>query len=85
MIARPDATGGGPERLSIVPARAHDGGRSVQQPMDFPFVIHFQTAQALSLTIPQHVLLQATEVIQEGLFGSLASRRRPRVGAHRSC
>jgi putative ABC transport system substrate-binding protein len=36
----------------------------VEQPMSFDFVIHLKTAQALGLTIPQHVLLQATEVIQ---------------------
>jgi putative tryptophan/tyrosine transport system substrate-binding protein len=36
----------------------------VEQPMLFDFVINLRTAQALGLTIPQHVLLQATEVIQ---------------------
>jgi putative ABC transport system substrate-binding protein len=36
----------------------------VEQPMTFDFVVNLQTAQALGLTIPQHVLLQATEVIQ---------------------
>jgi putative tryptophan/tyrosine transport system substrate-binding protein len=36
----------------------------VEQPMRFDFVINLQTAQALGLTIPHHVLLQATEVIQ---------------------
>jgi putative ABC transport system substrate-binding protein len=36
----------------------------VEQPREFEFVINRQTAQALGLTIPQHVLLQATEVIQ---------------------
>src|SRR3954453_13432968 len=36
----------------------------VEQPREFEFVINLQTAQALGLTIPQHVLLQATEVIQ---------------------
>jgi putative ABC transport system substrate-binding protein len=35
----------------------------VEQPMLFDFVINLRTAQALGLTIPQHVLLQATEVI----------------------
>jgi putative ABC transport system substrate-binding protein len=36
----------------------------VEQPIRFDFVINLQTAQALGLTIPPHVLLQATEVIQ---------------------
>jgi putative tryptophan/tyrosine transport system substrate-binding protein len=36
----------------------------VEQPMRFDFVINLRTAQALGLTIPHHVLLQATEVIQ---------------------
>jgi putative ABC transport system substrate-binding protein len=36
----------------------------VEQPMLFDFIINLKTAQALGLTIPQHVLLQATEVIQ---------------------
>ena len=36
----------------------------VEQPMRFDFVINLKTAEALGLTIPHHVLLQATEVIQ---------------------
>jgi putative tryptophan/tyrosine transport system substrate-binding protein len=36
----------------------------VEQEMGFDFVINLRTAQALGLTIPPHVLLQATEVIQ---------------------
>jgi putative tryptophan/tyrosine transport system substrate-binding protein len=36
----------------------------VEQPREFDFVINLKTAHALGLTIPQHVLLQATEVIQ---------------------
>jgi hypothetical protein len=36
----------------------------IAQPMRFDFVINLEAAQALGLTIPHHVLLQATEVIQ---------------------
>jgi putative ABC transport system substrate-binding protein len=36
----------------------------VEQPTTFDFVINLRTAQTLNLTIPPHVLLQATEVIQ---------------------
>jgi putative tryptophan/tyrosine transport system substrate-binding protein len=36
----------------------------VEQPREFDFIINLKTAQALGLTIPPHVLLQATEVIQ---------------------
>lgn len=36
----------------------------IEQPREFEFVINLEIAQALGLTIPQHVLLQATEVIQ---------------------
>jgi putative tryptophan/tyrosine transport system substrate-binding protein len=36
----------------------------VEQPREFDLTINLKTAQALGLTIPQHVLLQATEVIQ---------------------
>jgi putative ABC transport system substrate-binding protein len=36
----------------------------VEQPMRFKFIINLRTAQVLGLTIPPHVLLQATEVIQ---------------------
>jgi putative ABC transport system substrate-binding protein len=36
----------------------------IEQPMTFDFVINLRTARQLGLTVPQHVLLQATEVIQ---------------------
>jgi putative ABC transport system substrate-binding protein len=36
----------------------------VEQAREFDFAINLKTAQALGLTIPPHVLLQATEVIQ---------------------
>jgi putative ABC transport system substrate-binding protein len=36
----------------------------VEQPREFEFVLNLRTAHALGLTIPQHVLLQATEIIQ---------------------
>ena len=43
---------------------AKPGDLPVEQPMTFEFIINLRTAQALGLTIPEHVLLQATEVIQ---------------------
>jgi putative ABC transport system substrate-binding protein len=36
----------------------------IEQPREFEFIINLKTAQALGVTIPQHVLLQATEVLQ---------------------
>ena len=36
----------------------------VEQAREFEFAINLKTAQALGLTIPQHVLLQATEILQ---------------------
>src|SRR5688572_1438308 len=43
---------------------ARPGDLPMERPMRFEFVINLRTAQALGLTIPHHVLLQATEVIQ---------------------
>jgi putative tryptophan/tyrosine transport system substrate-binding protein len=43
---------------------ARPGDLPMERPMRFEFVINLKTAQALGLTIPHHVLLQATEVIQ---------------------
>jgi putative ABC transport system substrate-binding protein len=36
----------------------------IEQPTTFDFIINLKTVQTLGLTIPQHVLLQATEIIQ---------------------
>jgi putative ABC transport system substrate-binding protein len=36
----------------------------IERPTTFDLVINIRTAQTLGLTIPQHVLLQATEIIQ---------------------
>jgi putative tryptophan/tyrosine transport system substrate-binding protein len=43
---------------------ARPGDLPMERPMRFECVINLRTAQSLGLTIPQHVLLQATEVIQ---------------------
>jgi putative ABC transport system substrate-binding protein len=43
---------------------ARPGDLPIEQPSTFDITINVKTAQALGLTIPQSVLLQATEVIQ---------------------
>jgi putative tryptophan/tyrosine transport system substrate-binding protein len=36
----------------------------VEQPMTFDFVVNMKTARELSITFPQEIMLQVTEVIQ---------------------
>ena len=43
---------------------AKPGELPIEQPTKFDLVVNLRTAQALTLTIPQSVLVQATEVIQ---------------------
>jgi putative ABC transport system substrate-binding protein len=43
---------------------AKPGNLPVEQAREFEFVINLKTAQALGLTMPPHVLAQATEVLQ---------------------
>jgi putative ABC transport system substrate-binding protein len=44
--------------------RAKPADLPVEQPTRLDFVINLRIARALGLTIPPHVLLQATELIQ---------------------
>jgi putative ABC transport system substrate-binding protein len=43
---------------------ARPAGLPVEQPTKFDFVVSLRTARALGLTIPQSILIQATELIQ---------------------
>jgi putative tryptophan/tyrosine transport system substrate-binding protein len=43
---------------------AKPGDLPMQQPTKLDFGINLQTAQALSLSIPRAILIQATEIIQ---------------------
>ena len=49
-------------------AKVLRGAKPADLPVELPtkldFVINLKTAQALGLTIPQEILMQATEVIQ---------------------
>jgi len=40
------------------------GDIPVERPMTFTFVVNLKTAQALGITIPQTIMVQATKVIQ---------------------
>jgi hypothetical protein len=37
----------------------------VEQPMTFDFVVNLQTARELGITLPEQIMLQVTDVIQE--------------------
>jgi putative tryptophan/tyrosine transport system substrate-binding protein len=56
-------------RVAVFVDRILKGARPTDLPIEMPtmrfdLVLNLRTAQALGLTIPQHVLLQATEVLQ---------------------
>jgi putative ABC transport system substrate-binding protein len=63
--ANSDASGGAAARhVDKILRGTKPADLPVEQPMRFHFIINLRTAQTLGLTIPHHVLLQATEVIQ---------------------
>jgi putative ABC transport system substrate-binding protein len=73
-VGRGALMGYGPNRVALYRRAAYYVDRilmgtppadlPIEEPREFDFIINLQTAQALGLTIPQQVLLQATEVIQ---------------------
>jgi hypothetical protein len=66
-----------------------DGELPVQLPVNFQMGINFKAAKALSLTVPQSILLSADEVIERASYGtcrrpSVAATSAVTVGAHKN-